>query len=864
MSIASRSERPAIPKRIRSKHRWRLISRLSEGDATVTELANDSGLRTPHASAEIRRMREDGLVLSDLPPGSRGSKIRLTEAGWGALEDDEWSKVISIQNLDFDKQGCCLIFRDESDLLLGFLAPPSEPLVQIPSRPTNQALGGMPSTRNKGVSWAWALLLEKSPRWFDISDMKILDSPPEIAGPELIDAYLGEKSVIGLMRAKLLNPDFRSTISQEDWFVPLDVMSGPPLDEVTYHRGSWVMGSAHGKFPDIRPTQPVAAIIKERLPRSVLLRSARANSLLVADLAGLDIEGEPYPLEALEYWIRAAHPRLSGNERKRRLQSLTDKLSTNRRVKTDESTLRKFRNDWGGAEFAVPGNTVRLVDTRGLGRSAIEALVRWSLEQKTAPLVLEIGEGLPTDLLSEVASHTNLRLVILDEEKGQFSGFDRIVVDRVRTLPWLSFSTSSGIRIPVRLVEQGSIIPTISEKEEKTISPWDILELNVDTDFVREELDGDMVSIISSALSQYPEGDEEWANLMEARYPLAAWIASPSRSRWPRWQRISQRLDHEWLALMDVDHLPIEKLSELADQATDPILKLYSAKITSKLREDPDNLLRSWPAIDPSKANRGAAWLASQFILNAPWLPEESHSDILDWAVEAWLREPPIESLEALLGYSWLLRITGTPELEYDKSMSKIRARARKLDLGHQLNTWSRLFDCSENNSHLEISIIQRFREDLPYEWWAHISSVMLQKLLEQEKLDELFSMNTPWSAALLRPIGEICQAPGMQHFSHPGCSPVILDSLNESSKMKNFEEFPGELVNPVLDLVESLESVRSGNPPLLGRTHEHVGWLAQPKEKWPNLTIEMVMSGDHSIAERLAAGSSGFHPELR
>ena len=140
----------------------------------------------------------------------------------------------------------------------------------------------------------------------------------------------------------------------------------------------------------------------------------------------------------------------------------------------------------------------------------------------------------------------------------------------------------------------------------------------------------------------------------------------------------------------------------------------------------------------------------------------------------------------------------------------------------------------------------------------------MLQKLLEQEKLDELFSMNTPWSAALLRPIGEICQAPGMQHFSHPGCSPAILDSLNESSKMKNFEEFPGELVNPVLDLVESLESVRSGKPPLLGRTHEHVGWLAQPKEKWPNLTIEMVMSGNHSIAERLAAGSSGFHPELR
>ena len=61
------------------------------------------------------------------------------------------------------------------------------------------------------------------------------------------------------------------------------------------------MGSAHGKFPDIRPTQPVAAIIKERLPRSVLLRSARAliHSLL-ADLSGLDIEVSP---THLKHWI---------------------------------------------------------------------------------------------------------------------------------------------------------------------------------------------------------------------------------------------------------------------------------------------------------------------------------------------------------------------------------------------------------------------------------------------------------------------------------------------------------------------------------------------------------------------------------
>ena len=864
MSIDSERERTVSPRRIRSKHRWRLISRLSEGDATVTELANDSSLRTPHASAEIRRMWDDGLVSSDLPPGSRGSKIRLTEKGWDTLEDDEWSKVLSVPILESEMQGCCLVFRDESELLLGFLAPPNEPMVQIPNRPIHHSGGHIQSTRNKGVSWAWAVLSEKSPRWFDIGNMTILDSPPEIAGPELIDAYLGRKSVIGLMRAKLLNPDFRSTISQKDWFVPQDLMSGPPLDEATYHRGSWVLGAAHANYPDIRPTQPVAAIIKERLPRSVLLRSARPNALVVADLAGLDIEGGPYPLGALDYWIEAAHPRLTSNERKRRLQSLKDKLSTTRRVKTEDSTNRKFRKDWGRVEFSKSESESKLVDIRGLGDTAIEALVRWSLNETNSPLVLEVGAGTPIDLLSEIASHANLRLVILEENMQQFSNFDQLDMDRIRTIPWLRYSTRSGIRIPVRLVEQSSTISTVTEAETKTISPWDILDLDLDSDYIPEELEGDRISIISSALSQYPQGDEEWANLMEAMYPLAAWIASPSRSRWPRWQRISKRLDHEWLALMDVDHLPIEKISELADQATDPILKLYSAKITSKLREDPDNLLRSWPAIDPSKANRGAAWLASQFILNSPWLPKESHPDIIDWAVEAWLSKPPAESLEALMGYSWLLRIAETTESEFHDSIMRIRNRAINLEEGHLLNTWSKLYDCSASDGKLDLSMVQRFRHDLPYEWWAPISSDMLLLLLEGDDLVDLFSLSTPWSAALLRPIGEICESPGMQHVTHPGCNPQILERLNYSINSNELVNFPEENVNPILDLMDSLNSAKEGIPPLSGRTHDLVGWLAQPKERWPNFTRKMVMAGDEPISERLASGRSGFHPDLR
>ena len=154
------------------------------------------------------------------------------------------------------------------------------------------------------------------------------------------------------------------------------------------------VGFPSPKSPDIRPTQPIAAVIKERLPRSVLLRSARANSLVLADLSGLEMSGHFYPIGALDYWIESAHPRISDSERRRRANSLKERVSSSSRSKTPESTLRKFRKDWGGSEFSSEEDKIRLIDLRGLGNNAIEALIRWSLHVKSAPLVLEIKRGL--------------------------------------------------------------------------------------------------------------------------------------------------------------------------------------------------------------------------------------------------------------------------------------------------------------------------------------------------------------------------------------------------------------------------------------------------------------------------------------
>ena len=103
VSDTSPVDRKKTPRRIRSKHRRRILSILSQGEATVSELSLKSNLRMPHVSAEVKRMRDDGIASSDLPPGSRGARIRLTEIGWDILEDDEWYKILELSDIPADR-----------------------------------------------------------------------------------------------------------------------------------------------------------------------------------------------------------------------------------------------------------------------------------------------------------------------------------------------------------------------------------------------------------------------------------------------------------------------------------------------------------------------------------------------------------------------------------------------------------------------------------------------------------------------------------------------------------------------------------------------------------------------------------------
>ena len=858
--VDSSSGLPVL-KRIRSAHRRRLLDRLTDGGTTVSILARDTGLRIPHASAELRRMRNDGLVASDQVAGARGARLHLTQSGWEAIRSDELARAIQVLPLPSPSLNHCLLARDGANILLGILAPLDSPLVLIPDRPLRGSVGEGSSTGSEGVSWTWAVLRERSPRWFDLTNMEMLLEPPSSHNPETISSYVGENHTLGIVRARLVDPDRPVALAPGIWFESPSRRPDPPLPEASHHRGAWVLGNCHNQSPDIRPKDPLSAVMEERLPRSMLLRTARANAMVIADLGGLDSGGQDYPISCLDSWINRAHPRLTPSERRRRLNSLRERLTSTRRVRTEESTWRRFRKDWKEANFSTEESGLRFFDTRGLSTTAVTSLIEWAVsEQNRPPLVLEIPDAIPDDVLSAIISHPNLRLTLSSKPRKSLEIFDELIVDPLRPLPWLRLRTLGGRDMPVRLVDTVPTAPEVTEDEEVAPSPWSILGLE-DEKF-SSKIEGS--SMIGSAIAQFPEGNEDWSNMMEASYPIAAWIASPPKTRWHRWQRLRSRLDSEWIALLDLEYLPLERLAEVADEAPQRVLDIFADELRLLLHNNSEIALRTRPATDPKHASPGASWVAAQLLSNAAWLPEDMQEDLIRWALEAWLVHPPSNSLAALQSVDWIYTTQQADPTSYGPVLQGILRRANEFPIDHDLKIWSLLVERIRDSKKLQIEDLEVIIANLPLDWWALLAPELLTNLLSEESsIDWLFDNPIPWSAAILRPKGEPSSAPGLSDRHHPGCSPEIRNSLARRLRSRSERGTLPESAAPLLDLLESLDTVLEGGSPSTGRTHPMVGWLAQPIEKWPPIGNEVAMQGDPHISERIILRTSGYHEGL-
>jgi len=208
-----------------------------------------------------------------------------------------------------------------------------------------------------------------------------------------------------------------------------------------------------------------------------------------------------------------------------------------------------------------------------------------------------------------------------------------------------------------------------------------------------------------------------------------------------------------------------------------------------------------------------------------------------------------------------LYRIENRPQDEFDRTVLRIRDIGSGLPEGHHLNTWSRLHDHSSGKKEANLDDILQFIRDLPNSWWAPFSSEFLVMILNSPDVDKFLDIEIPWCSAVLRPIGEISEAPGLSSTRHHGCDPGLVGPLQ--SYLRPFKGISEPSLNHLLDLLDALESVKANRTPSVGRSHKLSGWLAQPGEKWPDFTMTMMMEGDINISERLILRKSGFHSEL-
>ena len=856
-----------MPSRIRSGYRRRLLDWLADGGGTVSDAAQSVGLHLPHASSELKQLREDGWVASDREEGSKGAVQRLTEVGWKRLQDDDIARLQAIDRSEMPAEAIgCVLARDGTHLLLAYAQSPSSALISLPNRPFTQPEEvGDTSTGNQGgdMKWVWAVRRDAAEHWVDISTMKSLSGAPEKIDPSRIEGWDEPLQAWVILRVQLLERGRKLALSGGSWIQANPEGKWPNLPASSIG-GDWELGTAAPAPTPVRPSAAIAAVIEERITQGLLMRIAGEGSWVLGDLDMLGRPQSPWPLEALTGWIFLAHTRLDSEEIERRRSWLRTELvgrsSDQRRSSRQQATWNRFASAWPSGLWRSkdPGGEAAW-DLRGLDDGARIALIEWALDSTPSKVVIQWPSGieLARPLCERLLSHPNLRLLIMNREPPSASPL--ILRTAPEGLPSSRLQLPSGISLPVQL-SSGSPPPLRLPDIALPEVPEDIAEVAesltalgvILPESLPSRPPADLDDAIRISCLLYPEGDGDWANICEGQTPLAAWIASPRDERWNRWLRISSRLDEVWLPLLSPNDIPSLELVEIASTIEDDEWAQIAGEVLSRrLIEHPDLLLDLHP-LTMGKVN---PWLASVGLVAAPRLEDDYARVITAWAWPAWL-ESPTHGFSEVLPALVILEQRGLVTADWKSELGD-----GKLPDDGPIGVWSELMDL-KSASIQDGEFAMRVVETIPMSWWSPWASEILQLLLREKKwLRYLLREDIPWAAMVLRSSDESHSIPGVER-QFQQCPDDLLVTLEVHRD--RFEKNPTAGSEHLLDLIDALEAVSNGRPPPLGRRHRNAGWLAQPLALWPHFEIDEWIDGDVRIGARLFARISGYHEGLK
>lgn len=587
--------------RIRSTHQRRVLDWLADGGGTVTEVSVALGIRVPHASAALKKLRESGDVVRD-EANIRGSMYRLSSQGLARLESDGIARMAELVQWPPPPGAAGIVLaRDGPMMLLGYASQPAGPLLGLPDRPMDEASGVMlNSNGNEGESegWRWAVQRGDGPVWWNIDTLRRTSGPTQ-SSPTTLTAWMERPKVMGLVRARLLDEANPWPVSVGSWFSPLPSGYWPELPQVLQN-GDSVIGRAGNSGPPVSPRGAIQAVLGRSLDRSIIAKNMAENAVSILDGSLIAIQAKPLPFEILKYWLSIIHPRLSSTA----LESKLKRLIIDLKSRSSNALTRRVLSDFPGREWGGKVGTV--IDTRHLSQRAGEACLLYALEEIESPLLVD-WRWEHVEALDRLGADSRCRVIISDaiQLKVSFKLTSSEVPGK------FNLEIPGRINIPIT-VSRDSMMPSNWEAPK---GPHELIRGNLTT--IKNAENSTEAMWLACQLSN---GDDVWADRHEREYPLASWIATTKDSQPSRWRRIGKSIDPIWANLADLNSFADEDLSNLA-MFDDHALSI----LIDRLRKYPlSNLARN-----PNQSS-----VATAILLSREWI--EDLPDVVD----IWLEQP--------------------------------------------------------------------------------------------------------------------------------------------------------------------------------------------------------------------------------
>jgi len=831
--------------RIRSGHQRRVLNWLMDGGGTVSEIADSLQLRMPHASLALRQLRERQEVSRDEQGGIRGAIHRLNEVGRSRLAEDALARTRALITQIPPQAEAVVLGQDGAHLLLGYVKPPKSRLLSLP----NQGLSGheyTPSFSNgKQGGGRWAVQRDEQIRWYTLSDLQLTDEPRRQNLRGTLEEWTEEIDRIGIVHATLLDTSREWLLSPGTWYSEPE--NAPPLPNALI-QGGHVLGTATGTELSVSPQLGIHAHLVLPVNRAMVLNTVRKNALVFEERPQ-QRSTRYLPHEALHFWLRARHPRLSEEKLIRKSEELQGYL-----LKLDGSSpsialQRQLLADFGIVEWR-DGNAITKINFSGVSNTGALALFEWFFQNSSAECAVEWPYQIDENrrILERMLSSGRCRVLITSY--GDYIPLTSAtsVIRTQKTLMKAVISLGRGKSLPLTLLQSTAGPSQQNMHEEVPLSADELLHacdnkggMNKEF-FTGVELNTDQQKAIWYALSNYPGGDENWANLNESTSPLAAWIATPHQHRTSRWIRLRTILPNGWADLLPIELCETATLISAMPKGSEE----WSLQALEKTRQRFTNNIESILKYESFfQDDILGPWMAAAVLLASGQLPEEFHP-LLEQACSLWA-DAPRQSEQVLES----LFPIGLPLLDHvEEYLTKCKAAAKLHPHDSTLYLWGALLENMESNEPIAPEFLRRIMTELPSAWWHAWAGDWLQVQLSSSSGRRWLAMTPlPWPALLTRPAGE---RGGLPAWPVPYPSGRI--GLDDVLQILLLEERKGKPA--LLDVYDMLATSERQEPVHYGRTHPLVGWLARPVESWPPMGLEVLSQGEPEIGALLYARS--------